>query len=82
MNTKKKKMKVKKSNINDELLLSETLKEMKAIIISQIEKPEDIYTVSLHVYSDTQIKTMIDIFSNYESNPLLYQEALKMLQFN
>ena len=75
-------MKVKKSNINDELLLSETLKEMKAIIISQIEKPEDIYTVSLHVYSDTQIKTMIDIFSNYESNPLLYQEALKMLQFN
>ena len=73
---------VKKSNINDELLLGETLKEMKAIIISQIEKPEDIYTVSLHVYSDTQIKTMIDIFSNYESNSLLYQEALKMLQFN
>ena len=73
---------VKKSNINDELLLSETLKEMKAIIISQIEKPEDVYTVSLHVYSDTQIKTMIDIFSNYESNSLLYQEALKMLQFN
>lgn len=75
-------MKVKKSNINDELLLSETLKEMKAIIISQIEKPEDVYTVSLHVYSDTQIKTMIDIFSNYESNSPLYQEALKMLQFN
>ena len=73
---------VKKSNINDELLLSETLKEMKAIIISQIEKPEDVYTVSLHVYSDTQIKTMIDIFSNYESNSPLYQEALKMLQFN
>ena len=73
---------VKKSNINDELLLSETLKEMKAIIISQIEKLEDVYTVSLHVYSDTQIKTMIDIFSNYESNSLLYQEALKMLQFN
>ena len=73
---------VKKSNINDELLLGETLKEMKAIIISQIEKPEDVYTVSLHVYSDTQIKTMIDIFSNYESNSLLYQEALKMLQFN
>ena len=75
-------MKVKKSNTNDELLLSETLKEMKAIIISQIEKPEDVYTVSLHVYSDTQIKTMIDIFSNYESNSPLYQEALKMLQFN
>ena len=75
-------MKVKKSNINDELLLSETLKEMKAIIISQIEKPEDVYTVSLHVYSDTQVKTMIDIFSNYESNSPLYQEALKMLQFN
>ena len=75
-------MKVKKSNINDELLLSETLKEMKAIIISQIEKPEDVYTVSLHVYSDTQIKTMIDTFSNYESNSPLYQEALKMLQFN
>jgi len=73
---------VKKSNINDELLLSETLKEMKAIIISQIEKPEDVYTVSLHVYSNTQIKTMIDIFSNYESNSPLYQEALKMLQFN
>lgn len=73
---------VKKSNINDELLLGETLKEMKAIIISQIEKPEDVYTVSLHVYSDTQIKTMIDIFSNYESNSPLYQEALKMLQFN
>lgn len=73
---------VKKSNINDELLLSETLKEMKAIIISQIEKPEDVYTVSLHVYSDTQIKTIIDIFSNYESNSPLYQEALKMLQFN
>lgn len=73
---------VKKSNINDELLLSETLKEMKAIILSQIEKPEDVYTVSLHVYSDTQIKTMIDIFSNYESNSPLYQEALKMLQFN
>ena len=73
---------VKKSNINDEFLLGETLKEMKAIIISQIEKPEDVYTVSLHVYSDTQIKTMIDIFSNYESNSLLYQEALKMLQFN
>ena len=73
---------VKKSNINDELLLSETLKEMKTIIISQIEKPEDVYTVSLHVYSDTQIKTMIDIFSNYESNSPLYQEALKMLQFN
>ena len=71
---------VKKSNINDEFLLSETLKEMKAIIISQIEKPEDVYTVSLHVYSDTQIKTMIDIFSNYESNSPLYQEALKMLQ--
>ena len=75
-------MKVKKSNINDELLLGETLKDMKAIIISQIEKPEDVYTVSLHVYSDTQIKTMIDIFSNYESNSPLYQEALKMLQFN
>ena len=73
---------VKKSNINDELLLGETLKDMKAIIISQIEKPEDVYTVSLHVYSDTQIKTMIDIFSNYESNSPLYQEALKMLQFN
>ena len=73
---------VKKSNINDKLLLSETLKEMKAIIISQIEKPEDVYTVSLHVYSDTQIKTMMDIFSNYESNSPLYQEALKMLQFN
>ena len=73
---------VKKSNINDELLLGETLKEMKAIIISQIEKPEDVYTLNLHVYSDTQIKTMIDIFSNYESNSPLYQEALKMLQFN
>jgi hypothetical protein len=80
VNTKKKKMKVKKSNINDELLLSETLKEMKAIILSQIEKPEDIYTVSLHVYSDTQVKTMIEIFTNYDKSSFLYQEALKILK--
>jgi hypothetical protein len=73
-------MKVKKSNINDELLLSETLKEMKAIILSQIEKPQDIYTVSLHIYSDTQVKTMIDIFTNYDKSSFLYQEALKILK--
>jgi hypothetical protein len=73
-------MKVKKSNINDELLLSETLKEMKAIIISQIEKPQDIYTVSLQVYWDTQVKTMIDIFTNYDKSSFLYQEALKILK--
>lgn len=73
-------MKVKKSNINDELLLSETLKEMKAIIISQIEKPQDVYAVSLHVYSDTQVKTMIEIFTNYDKSSFLYQEALKILK--
>lgn len=73
-------MKVKKSNINDELLLSETLKEMKAIIISQIEKSEDVYTVSLHVYSDTQIKVMTDIFTNYDKSSSLYKEALKILK--
>lgn len=73
-------MKVKKSNINDELLLSETLKEMKAIILSQIEKSEDVYTVSLHVYSDTQVKTMIEIFTNYDKSSFLYQEALKILK--
>lgn len=73
-------MKVKKSNINDELLLSETLKEMKAIIISQIEEPDDGYTVSLHIYSDTQVKTMIDIFTNYDKSSSLYQEALKILK--
>jgi hypothetical protein len=71
---------VKKSNINDELLLSETLKEMKAIILSQIEKPQDIYTVSLHIYSDTQVKTMIEIFTNYDKSSFLYQEALKILK--
>lgn len=73
-------MKVKKSNINDELLLSETLKEMKAIILSQIEKPQDAYTVSLNIYSDTQVKTMIDIFTNYDKSSFLYQEALKILK--
>ena len=73
---------VKKSNISKEILLNECLNEMKSIILSQINKKEGIYTISLNVYFNTQIKTMIDIFTNYESNSPLYQEALKMLQFN
>ena len=74
-------MKISKvMNILDkEQLINSLLFKIRPIIESQIKTEDNIATVSLHVFTDTQIQTMNKIFNEYDKSSLLYQEALHIL---
>lgn len=74
-------MKISKvMNILDkEQLINSLLFKIRPIIESQIKTEDNIATVSLHVFTDTQIQTMNKIFSEYDKSSHLYQEALHIL---
>jgi len=74
-------MKISKvMNILDkEQLINSLLFKIRPIIESQIKTEDNIATVSLHVFTDTQIQTMNKIFSEYDKSSHLYQVALHIL---
>ena len=74
-------MKISKvMNILDkEQLINSLLFKIRPIIESQIKTEDNIATVSLHVFTDTQMQTMNRIFSEYDKSSPLYQEALHIL---
>ena len=74
-------MKISKvMNILDkEQLINSLLFKIRPIIESQIKTEDNIASVSLHVFTDTQIQTMNKIFSEYDKSSHLYQVALHIL---
>ena len=74
-------MKISKvMNILDkEQLINSLLFKIRPIIESQIKTEDNIASVRLHVFTDTQIQTMNKIFSEYDKSWPLYQEALHIL---
>lgn len=64
--------------IKDELI-KKILYDLRPIVESQITTEGYVSTVSLHVFTDTQIQTMNRIFNEYDKSSPLYQEALHIL---
>ena len=62
-----------------EIFIDDCQRKFNSIIESQIITDNNISTISLHVFTDTQIQTMNKIFNEYDKSSPLYQEALSIL---
>lgn len=62
-----------------EIFIDEYLYKLRHIIQSQVITEDNISTISLHIFTDTQMQTMIKIFSEQDKGSSLYQEALHIL---
>lgn len=62
-----------------EIFIDDCLRKFKSIIESQIITNNNTSTISLHIFTDTQLTTMNKIFNEYDKSSPLYQEALHIL---
>ena len=62
-----------------EIFIDDYLRKFKSIIESQIITDNNTSTISLHIFTDTQLTTMNKIFNEYDKSSPLYQEALHIL---
>lgn len=63
-----------------EIFIDDYLRKFRSIVESQIITENNVSTISLHVFTDTQIQTMTKVFSEYNHSSSFYQAALDILK--